>query len=205
MRLLTHVLLLTSAIMASSLIAKTSLHQYDLTIAAALFIVLFFLKRVTLPSSELAKMAESVVFTAVTVYIVMATGKSASPFFFLLYFLLFSLSLLLEPAISLTTTLVLIMILISSLDQQPTFSALLPIFSLAFLTPFAMLLGQEYFQMQEIQKKEKKEARELQQIHRDLADTLISMEKSVDNLKDSAAKEQLSRDISALRTHVETQ
>lgn len=204
MRLVTHAILLSLAIFIASFIAKSSLHQYDLTIAAFLFITLFILKRFTFPTSDVAKMAESIIFTAVSVYIVMATGKNSSPFFFLLYFLLFSLSLMLEPAISLTTTLILVMILIASLDQEPSFSAILPIFSLAFLTPFAMLLGQEYVQMQKLQKKNLKEEKELHTIHEELSQKITSMQKSVESLRDSESKEHLTRDLTSLRSHVDT-
>lgn len=204
MRIVTHAVLLSLTIFTASFIAKIPLQQYDLTIAAVLFMTLFILKRFTFPTSDLAKMAESIVFTGISVYIVMATGKSGSPFFFLLYFLLFSLSLMLEPAISLTTTLVLVMILVASLDQQPSFSAMLPIFSLAFLTPFAMLLGQEYVQMQELQKKTLREEKQLHTMQEELAQKIRSMQQSIDSLKDSDAKEHLIKDLASLRSHVNT-
>jgi len=138
---ITHSIVLIFTIAASFIFPKTDLAQYDLQISAFLFIILFLGKRFLKDKSRLL---ESVVFTLIVLIIINSTGGTTSNFFFLIYFLLFSLSLLLEPIISITTTLTLVIFFIMSLPENQEIKSLLPIFSLAFLTPFAMFLGQEF-------------------------------------------------------------
>ncbi len=136
-----HSIILVFTIAFSFVFSKTSFAQYDLQISALLFLILFLGKRFFKDKSRLL---ESVVFTLIVLIIINSTGGITSDFFFLIYFLLFSLSLLLEPIISITTTLTLVIFYIMSLPENQEIKGLLPIFSLAFLTPFAMFLGQEF-------------------------------------------------------------
>jgi len=136
----------------SFLLPKTSLASYDIQISAGLFLALFLGKRFA-PASSAIKLAESLVFTFVILFVVNTTGGLASPFYFLLYFLLFSLSLLLEPMISITATVSLVVFFILSLPPNQEFRTLLPILSLAFLTPFALFMGREHVEIQEEKQK----------------------------------------------------
>jgi hypothetical protein len=137
-----HSIVLIATMGISFLMPHSLLAQFDLQIAAVLFILLFFMRRV-IGNRIHSRLVESVVFTLVILLTVNTTGGVSSPFFFLLYFLLFSLSLLLEPIISITSTLALMVFFVMSLPPNQEFSTLLPIFSLAFLTPFALFMGQE--------------------------------------------------------------
>jgi hypothetical protein len=141
------VLIITIAL--TFIFPKTNLAQYDLQISALLFIILYLVRRLggqhKDPSS---KLLESVVFTLIILMTINSTGGVNSGFFFLIYFLLFSLSLLLEPIISITATISLIVFFLMSLPPGQSLKNLLPIFSLAFLTPFALFLGQEYLEVQ---------------------------------------------------------
>lgn len=148
-----HSLLLIISIVLSFLIAKTNLAQYDLQIAAFLFVVLFLAKRFL---STRSRLIESIIFTLVVLIIVNTTGGLASPFFFLIYFLLFSLSLLLEPIISIITTLTLVTVFLLTIPENQGLSSLLPLFSLAFLTPFALYLGKEHIESQKSKVKSQK-------------------------------------------------
>lgn len=136
-----HSIILVLAISLSFIFPKTSLAQYDLQISALLFVSLFLGKKLLKHNTRLL---ESVIFTLIVLIIVNSTGGVSSNLFFLIYFLLFSLSLLLEPIIPITTTLTLVIFFIIALPENQEVSTLLPIFSLAFLTPFAMFLGAEY-------------------------------------------------------------
>jgi len=151
-----HSIILVVAITFSFFMARTALGDYDLQIAAFLFIVLFMVKRFILPKNPASRLLESVVFTIIVLSIIISTGGSSSPFFFLIYFLLFSLSLLLEPVISITATVTLIIFFLMSLPQNQDLKNLLPIFSLAFLTPFALFMGQEYIEDQKSKIKSQK-------------------------------------------------
>lgn len=145
-----HSIILIIAIALAFIFPKTALAQYDMQIAAALFLIFFVGKKIT--SSSKSRLLESVVFTLIVLLIVNSTGGVNSDMFFLVYFLLFSLSLLLEPVISITTTLTLVIFYLVSLPKGADLKQLIPIFSLAFLTPFAMFIGEEFRQIKILEK-----------------------------------------------------
>lgn len=142
-----HSIVLISVMGISFLMPHSILADFDLQIAAVLFVFLFGIRRF-IGTRLHSRLLESVIFTFVILLTVNTTGGASSPFFFLLYFLLFSLSLLLEPIISITSTIALMVFFVVSLPPNQEFSTLLPIFSLAFLTPFALFMGQEFTENQ---------------------------------------------------------
>ncbi|MGB9707453.1 MAG: hypothetical protein ACPL1D_01740 [Microgenomates group bacterium] len=150
-----HSLILIFAIGLTFIFPQTRLAQYDLQFSAILFIIFFLAKRI-IPENPKSKLLESVIFTLVILGIVNTTGSVNSPFFFLIYFLLFSLSLLLEPVISIVTSLTLIIFYLLSLPSNQNLKTLLPIFSLAFISPFALFLGQQYLENQKEKLKNQK-------------------------------------------------
>ncbi|NTU46055.1 hypothetical protein HGA88_00315 [Candidatus Roizmanbacteria bacterium] len=167
---LTHAILLIVTVVCAFIIGYTPLVQYDLQIAACLFILLYVSKKLIIPKNPHSYLLESIIFTYVVLQIIASTGGIHSLFFFLVYFLLFSLSLLLEPIISITTTLALIAFFIGKLSPGQEVSSLVPILSLAFISPFALYLGSLY-------QKTKKEENEIdtlkQSIVQDKTDTFL--------------------------------
>jgi len=143
-----HALILVFAIVLTFIFPKTNLANYDLQITAILFIVLYSIKRFVVTKDVYSRLIESVVFTLIIMGVVNSTGGLTSPFFFLIFFLLFSLSLILEPIISITTTVTLIIFFLLNLPANQDFKTLLPIISLAFITPFAMFMGSEHIESQ---------------------------------------------------------
>ena len=75
-----------------------------------------------------------------------------SPYFFLIHFLLFALTLLLEAIIPIIVTIVLMLFFLFSFSGAITLQQLLPIFSLALMTPFALILGNEYEETKRLKK-----------------------------------------------------
>lgn len=146
------VLIVTTAL--AFLFIQTPLAEYDLQISAVLFIVLYLTKKYYLPSHPRSHLMESVIFTFVIITVVLSTGGIDSPFFFLVYFLLFAIALMLEPVVSMATTLALIIFLLFSLPQNQPFKVLIPIFSLAFISPFAMFMGNAYAENQKLKIKD---------------------------------------------------
>ena len=144
-----HSIILVFTIALAFVFSKTPLADYDLQISALLFIALFLGKRFL---KDRSRLLESVVFTLIILIIINTTGGLSSQFFFLIYFLLFSLSLLLEPVISITTTLTLVIFFLMSVPENQEIKDILPIFSLAFLTPFSMFLGQELKKNEKLKK-----------------------------------------------------
>jgi hypothetical protein len=155
-----YALILVFAIVFTFIFPKTNLVQYDLQIAAGLFVILYLAKKFLIKHDSYSRLIESVVFTLITLGIVNSTGGINSPFFFLVYFLLFSLVLLLEPIISITTTITLIIFFLLSLPQNQDFKTFLPIISLAFLTPFAMFMGEEKVRIRQLAEKNEKNKEE---------------------------------------------
>lgn len=151
-----HSLVLVFAIVLTFVFPKTNLAGYDLQITAILFIILYLVKRFIVSKDFYSRLIESVVFTLIIMGIVNSTGGLTSPFFFLIYFLLFSLSLILEPIISITTTVTLIIFFLLNLPANQDFKTLMPIISLAFITPFAMFLGSEHIENQKSKVKSQK-------------------------------------------------
>ncbi|EKE14349.1 MAG: hypothetical protein ACD_12C00558G0001 [uncultured bacterium] len=151
-----HALILIFTIVLAFIFPKTNLAQYDLQISAGLFILLYFTKKFIVSKNIYSRLIESVVFTLVIMGIVNSTGGLTSPFFFLIHFLLFSLSIILEPIISITTTVTLIIFFLINLPVNQSFNTLMPIISLAFITPFAMFLGQEKAESEKLKVKSEK-------------------------------------------------
>ncbi len=153
---ITHALILIFTIVLTFILPKTNLAQYDLQISAGLFIFLYLTKNFLLSKNVYSRLIESVVFTLIIMGIVNSTGGISSPFFFLIYFLLFSLSIILEPIISITTTVTLIIFFLLNLPPNQGLNTLMPIISLAFITPFAMFLGQEKIESEKLKAKSEK-------------------------------------------------
>ncbi len=141
-----HSIILVATVAIGFIFPHTYLAQFDLQIAAGLFVVFFIVKRAVgkAQDANASRLVESVIFTLIVLIVVNTTGGVTSPYFFLLFFLLFSLSLLLEPIISIILTMTLVLFYIFGLPLNQTFTSLLPVFSLAFFAPFAMFMGSEF-------------------------------------------------------------
>lgn len=153
---ITHALILIFTVALTFVFPKTNLAQYNLQISAGLFILLYLTKNFIVSKNIYSRLIESVIFTLVIMGIVNSTGGLDSPFFFLIHFLLFSLSIILEPIIPITTTVTLIVFFLFNLPQGQNFNTLMPIISLAFITPFAMFLGQEKVESEKLKIKSEK-------------------------------------------------
>lgn len=135
-----HTVILIATVALAFLFPKSGIAQYDLQVFAFLFVVLFIGKRVL----KTGKLLDSVIFTFVIFALVNTTGGLDSPFFFLLYFLLFSITLFLEPVTSIPLSLSAVVFFLLFFSQEQGLKPLLSIFSLVFLTPFALFMGKEY-------------------------------------------------------------
>lgn len=134
------------------------LARYDLQVMAFLFIVYFFAKRLFFQKIGFIYF-EAWLFVFIICSTVFSTGGATSPFFFLLYFLLFALALILDPLVGLILTITLAILFFSIGNFQLELKQLLPVLSLPFIAPFAKYLGdlqRRYFQQkQEIKRLEK--------------------------------------------------
>ena len=143
-------IILISAVIFSFSISKVNLESYEFPIAVIMFICLFLVKKIIFPKHRVWRVIEAFIFILITLFTVLTTGGINSPFFFLIYFLLFSLSLLFEPMVSLSISMVIILIFIIITGPNVPFRSLIPIFSLAFLSPFALILSQEQGEIEKL-------------------------------------------------------
>lgn len=151
-----HSFILVLAIAFAFLFAKSPFAQYDLQLAAGLFVILFLIKRFIKTSGAF----EAIIFTLIVFVMVNTTGGLESPFFFLSYFLLFALALLLEPIESIIATLAAVLFFLIDFPQKESWESLIPLISLALLTPFAMFMGQQYLKSEKLKAKNVKLAKE---------------------------------------------
>jgi len=146
-RKILHSVILILAIAFAFLFAESPFAVYDLQLAAVLFIALFLVKRFV----KTTRVFEATIFTLIIFIIINTTGGLESQFFFLIYFLLFAVALLLEPVEAIITTLTAIFFYFISLPQNSGFDQIIPLISLALLTPFAMFMGQEHLKSEKTQ------------------------------------------------------
>ena len=148
---LIHSIILVVCIVLAFIFPQTYLAMYDIEIAAGLFILLFVTRRFSFFSKK-TRLFESVIFTFIIIEVITTTGGLNSPYFFLVHFLLFALTLLLEPFIPIIVTFTLMIFFTFTISGQATMTQLLPIFSLALMTPFALILGKEYEETKRLKK-----------------------------------------------------
>ncbi len=150
---LIHSLFLASAVgLTFFWISHPELSLYTLQLIAA-FILLYFLNNKLKSKSlgawkkySLSQLMTAIIFTMVVLLLVFSTGSLASPLFFLVYFLLFGLSLTLEPGITVTLSscLIIFFLLTNPLDA---FDHLASLTSLVLITPLSLFFGKQYLRV----------------------------------------------------------
>lgn len=128
-----------------------TLAYYNLQLTAVLLIILIITRYLIKPASF--RLVESIISTMAIILVVSDTGGLHSPLFFLNFFLLFELSLLLEPVIPLVLSFVLVFIYITLTADVKTLGDLTILSSFPFMTPLAIFLGKIY-RKEENQKQE---------------------------------------------------
>lgn len=94
-------------------------------------------------TTQRESLIDSLILTALVLVIVTATGGLSSPLFFLVYFLLFILSLLLEPTIPLILAFSLIVYFLFA-SPINKIAEMIPLFSFPLITPLAVYFGREH-------------------------------------------------------------
>jgi len=141
-RVAVHLTILTIAVFITFLwMSDEILAHYSLQLTALLILALIFSHRLHRPSQF--RLVESVVSTIAVLLLTSATGGIASPLFFLNHFLLFELSLLLEPIIPIFLSFMLITYYLFA-HQVGAGSSLIPLLAFPFLTPLAYFFGKVY-------------------------------------------------------------
>ncbi len=139
-------LILTSIILTYLWSKNPALAYYNLQITGLIIIFYFVARTLVKNLRTVTLLLDAMVFTSLTLLLVSATGAVHSPVFFLLYFLLFAISLLFEPLQAILVTISLLLIFLiegwTSLDNQ----ALVNLATLILITPLAIILGKKYLE-----------------------------------------------------------
>lgn len=142
--------LLTAVVLAFFWTSQPTLSLYTLQLMAVFVLVFFanqFTGRHAHTNGRVGLTIDAVIFTLVTLLLVISTGGLTSPLFFLLYFLMFGLSLLFEPLISLSLTGAMILFFAISPTKESALEEILQLFSLIMVTPLAIFFGKQYLQV----------------------------------------------------------
>lgn len=145
--MLLHLIFLSTATLLTWLWTTTeALNFYTLQLSAILIIVYFF-KNAGKQESRKAgrqKALDAVILTMVVLLLIFSTGGASSPLFFLSYFLLFGISFLFEPKLSIVYSVILIIFFAFESGGNP--SSLIKVFSLILVSPLALFFGQQFLQ-----------------------------------------------------------
>lgn len=144
--ILKHTLLLLFTVFLVFLWAISPYDSFATQIVSSLLAV-YILKHVF--RSHLERMQQSLIdsliLTALVLVIITVTGELSSPFFFLIFFLLFALSLMLNPTIPLILSFSLLVYFLFTSTITKT-SELLPLLSFPLITPLAVYFGKQHSQ-----------------------------------------------------------
>lgn len=174
-QLLTHLgFLLTSVLVTFFWIQNSQLQAYTLQLIAILVIFYFLNHFLTQKKLRLTMAIDGLILALVTLLLVSQTGGLTSPLFFLIYILLFGLSLLFDPLVTLVFALALCFLFYR---QAENLSSLLSVIGLLLITPLALFFGRQYLRVLEEEKKikilsQKKQALE-QEVSQQEEDTLL--------------------------------
>jgi hypothetical protein len=141
-----HSLFLLSAIILTWFwTSNPGLSLYNLQLIA-LFVIFYFLSHFLSKSAFLTSTIDAIIFTIVILLLVTSTGGLSSPLFFLIYFLLFAVSLLFEPAITLVLTAA---IFVFFWPSPLVLNSLIQLLSVLLILPLSVFLGRQYLKVLE--------------------------------------------------------
>ena len=142
-----HTLFLSLALWLTFLWTQNpSLSPFTLQLVGLTILSYFGLKMLFSKAGKLLNALDAIVLTSLTFLLVISTGSLNSPLFFILYFLLFGLSLLFEPIQAFIISLLLIAILLISRTTPIDTSSLVNLFTLLLVSPLAVTLGKKYLE-----------------------------------------------------------
>jgi len=173
--------LVAAVVLAFFWTSQPTLSIYTLQLIAifvlAYFLNQFFIRKKKQPLSRINLTIDAVIFTMVILLLVASTGGLTSSLFFLIYFLMFGLALLFEPAITFSLALAMVLFFLFKPTKEKPLTEALQLLSLLLITPLAMFFGKQYLKVLESQEKIKilEEEGEImeEQIKKEETDTLM--------------------------------
>ncbi len=148
----------------------------------AYFVNQFFQRRKKQSLSRINLTLDAVVFTMVVLLLIASSGGLTSPLFFLIYFLMFGLALLFEPAITFSLALAMVLFFVLQPTKESPLEEAIQLLSLLLITPLAMFFGKQYLRVLEDEEKIKilKEETEIMEEQIEKEETNILMWASLD-------------------------
>ncbi len=146
-RSLLHIFVLIIVLSSAFIVSLTPIKNWYLEISAVLVLVYILVRRFLARSSiayDIRGLIHASIFAFIAMYTVLSSGGLQSPYFFLLYFLIFSLSILLDPIVSLVTAIAVMFLFTWHISTSFSLESIVPLISLPFLVPFAVFLGREH-------------------------------------------------------------
>ena len=153
---------LQSAMLLSTVFVSFILSQwigalYQAEILAIAFVVYMIVRKYRWKSQQTnlqeQHMLDAHILTLVLLTIVFTTGGLGSPYFFLMYFLMFGLALLVHPALSASATCAIVALCIPGLMEKFEPIHVASLLSLPLMVPFALLIGSSYRSRIELEQK----------------------------------------------------
>lgn len=154
------------------------LSYYNLQLIAV-FLVFFFINQIIgrRHHHKINLTIDAAIFTMLILLLVISTGGLTSPLFFLVYFLMFGLTLLFEPVITISLTIAIVVFFLFTPTNEEPLKELLQLFSLILITPVALFFGKQYLKVLKDEEKitilEEEEAIMETTIEREETDTLL--------------------------------
>ncbi len=145
-----HLVFLLSAVLVTFAWTRSALSVYTLQLIAVLIISYFLNHFFSGKKLHLTLAIDGLIFSLVTLLLVSQTGGLSSPLFFLLYILLFGLSLLFDPAVTLAFALILCFFFYREVRDL---NSLLQVIGLLLITPLALFFGKQYLKVLESEEK----------------------------------------------------
>lgn len=158
--------------------SNPQLSYYNLQLMAV-FILFFFINQIVARHrrQKINLTIDTVIFTVITLLLVISTGGLISPLFFLIYFLMFGLALLFEPLISVSLTAIIVLFFLFTPTKEEPLKELLQLFSLLLITPVALFFGKQYLRVLQDEEKikilEEEEKIIEEQIEKEESDILL--------------------------------
>lgn len=130
------------------LTSYSPLRDYSLQVSSFLILLTLLTRFILRLHAEARRALETLTILSLSLILISLTGDLASPFFFILYLLLFGITLLGEPLLSVLTTFLLIPYFllphfVNHLDQLAV-TDLIPLAGLPLTTPLALYFGLEH-------------------------------------------------------------
>ena len=163
-------ILFTATFLTFFWVTDENLSYYSLQLTGILLLTLIITHHTIKPASF--KLVESTVSTMAVLLVTEATGGISSPLFFLTFFLLFELSLLLEPIIPLFLSGAFILFYLFTAPQSLSGLSWLELLAFPVMTPLAIWFGNMYQKSQN----QRKEIRGLERKVEELTEELVMEE-----------------------------